>query len=71
MQFSYRLQKTDGAFAAECLELDVVGEGPSEDAAVASLRDLLEERMLRPDAIAPPASGAEGKIDLVKLPSAP
>jgi hypothetical protein len=67
VRFSYRLSRgRDGRVSAECVETEVVGEGPTEDAAVASLLGLLEERMFRPDAVAPPSHEPECAIELVR-----
>lgn len=65
MRFSYRLIKDARGFMAECIEVDVAGEGKSVRDAVESLRGSLLERMSRADAIAPPAEGIVPIIDLV------
>src|SRR5687767_13474979 len=65
MRFSYRLIREKNGFLAECVEAEVAGEGATAKDAVESLRTSLEERMFRPDAIAPPATPTEGTIDLV------
>jgi len=64
MKFTYRLISADGGWLAECVETDAAGEGATEDAAVASLRKAIEERMFRPDAIAPPSSPTRAAIEL-------
>ena len=58
MNFTYRLQKEQGGWLATCVESDAMGEGKTEQEAVASLRQSLEERMFRPDAVAPPSQEA-------------
>jgi hypothetical protein len=69
MRFTYRLQhEEDGVYCAECIELEVAGEGESEGAAVDSLRDLLFERLCRPDAVAPPSVPRPVAIELTRLP---
>ena len=65
MRFSYRLIRDKSGFVAECIESDVAGEGDTAKDAVESLRTSLEERMFRPDAIAPPAEATESTIELV------
>ena len=65
MRFSYRLVLEGQGFVAECVESDAVGEGKSAPEAVASLRTALEERMLRPDAVAPPSHPTAETIELV------
>ncbi|CAN5920906.1 hypothetical protein BH11MYX4_BH11MYX4_26000 [soil metagenome] len=55
MKFTYRLRKEPSGWLAECVASDAMGEGRTESEAVASLRISLEERMFRPDAVAPPA----------------
>ena len=56
MKFTYRLIKDANGYLAECVESDAAGEGKSSKEAVESLRTSLEERMFRPDAVAPPAA---------------
>jgi hypothetical protein len=66
MKFSYRLIRDKSGFVAECVESDAEGEGKTAKDAVESLRTSLEERMFRPDAVAPPPSPpAQQTIDLV------
>lgn len=65
MQFTYRLIRDRGGYLAECIESDAAGEGKSPREAIESLRRALHERMFRPDAIAPPSSRAESRIELV------
>ena len=64
MKFTYRLVQDASGWIAECVEADAMGEGKTERDAVTSLRNALEERMFRPDAIAPPASQPRPAIDL-------
>lgn len=71
MKFTYRLVNDAGGWIAECVEADAMGEGKTEQDAVASLRSALEERMFRPDAVAPPASQPHPAIDLSPASSAP
>lgn len=65
MKLHYRLIRDANGWLAECVESDALGEGKSAKEAVATLRQVLEERMLRPDAIAPPAETEETTIELV------
>lgn len=64
MVFTYRLIREKSGFIAECMEAEVAGEGRTAKDAVESLRQALEERMLRPDAVAPPAEPTETVIEL-------
>lgn len=64
MRFSYRLVREASGFVAECVESEAVGEGTSAREAVASLKTSLEERMLRPDAVAPPSRPTAETIEL-------
>lgn len=72
MRFTYRLVREKDGFVAECFESEAAGEGKTEALAVESLRKVLEERMFRPDAVAPPPKappGANGSaIELVHMP---
>ena len=65
MKFSYRLIRDRGSVVAECIESETAGEGKTVKEAVESLRRSLEERMFRPDAVAPPSSQTKGVIELV------
>lgn len=64
MRFTYRLVRDARGYVAECVEAEAVGEGKSAREAVASLKEALEERMLRPDAVAPPSDPTGVTIDL-------
>ncbi len=71
MKFTYRLQKEQSGWLAECVESDAMGEGKTEMEAVASLRESLEERMFRPDAVAPPPEAPHAPIVLELAGKAP
>jgi hypothetical protein len=64
MKFTYRLIRDASGYLAECVESDVAGEGKTSKDAVESLRASLEERMLRPDAVAPPSTPIAAVIEL-------
>ncbi len=64
MKFTYRLVRDASGWIAECVEADAMGEGKTERDAITSLKSALEERMFRPDAVAPPASQPHPAIDL-------
>ena len=64
MRFTYRLVRDANGWLAECVESDAAGEGKTSKAAVESLRASLEERMFRPDAIAPPPETEHSTIEL-------
>lgn len=65
MKLHYRLIKDANGFVAECVESDAMGEGKTSKEALASLEKSLRERMLRPDAVAPPPENEDVKIELV------
>jgi hypothetical protein len=65
MKLHYRLIKDANGFLAECVESDAMGEGKTAKEAVASLKKSLQERMFRPDAVAPPPEQEEPEIELV------
>lgn len=64
MKFTYRLVKDASGYLAECVESDCAGEGKTSKEAIESLRSCLEERMLRPDAVAPPSETVPAVIEL-------
>ncbi len=65
MKFTYRLQHVASGWFAECVEADAAGEGKTQQEAIQSLRRSLEERMFRPDAVAPPPEAPHTPIDLL------
>ena len=65
MRFTYRLQEDASGWLAECVESDAMGAGKTQNDAVQSLRTSLEERMFRPDAVAPPSEESRAPIELV------
>ncbi len=65
MRFSYRLIQDKNGYVAECCESEVAGEGKTAKEAVGALRTSLEERMFRPDAVAPPRDATKDTIELV------
>lgn len=64
MKLTYRLVRDGGGYVAECVETEAAGEGKTAAEAVSSLRRALEERMLRPDAVAPPSRPDDVTIEL-------
>ena len=66
MRFTYRLVGDASGWLAECEEPEAMGEGRTQAEAVEALRKALEERMMRPDAVAPPSmKPANAGIELV------
>jgi hypothetical protein len=65
MRLSYRLIRDKNGWLAECVESEAAGDGTTSQAAVESLRRALEERMFRPDAVAPPSHPTSASIELV------
>jgi len=66
MRFTYRMTRDASDYIAECVETDAVGEGKSAESALESLRKSIEERMFRPDAVAPPSTPTRATIELVE-----
>ncbi len=67
MRFTYRLVPDGSGFVAECVENEAAGEGRTEREAIDSLRTTLRERLIRPDAVAPPSNPVpEPEIELVR-----
>lgn len=65
MHFSYRLDRVENHFVAECVEVDAAGEGETAAEAVLGLRSLLSKRM-EPQAVAPPTTPGPIEIELVE-----
>jgi hypothetical protein len=50
---------------AQCEEVDLAGEGPTQDEALASLHKALEEYFGHAEAIAPPAESPRESIEII------
>ncbi len=70
-RYTYRMQSSDEGYLAECLEMDIAGEGATQEAAIQALRKGIDERRHAPDAIAPPSKANLGGIELVAAPPEP
>lgn len=64
MKFTYRIVERTSSFLAECIEAEAIGEGKTRAEAIEALRAAIEERMFRPDAVAPPPRAPSSKIEL-------
>jgi len=64
VKLTYRLVRDANGYLAECVESEAAGEGRTASEAVASLRKALEERLFRPDAVAPPSREPQATIEL-------
>jgi len=64
MKFTYHLIKDANGYLAQCVESEAAGEGKTSKEALESLRVSLEERMFRPDAVAPPSETEHSVIEL-------
>lgn len=68
MKLTYRLVSSPPGWIAECLDTEAAGEGATVEEAIASLRDAIEERLFRPDAVAPPSHPEKPpEIELVRV----
>jgi hypothetical protein len=66
VRYTYRVGRSEGRVYAECLEADATGVGATAAEAVESLRSELRERLLAPDAVAPPSFPGRHRVDLVE-----
>ncbi len=64
MSFTYRLQSAEGKSLAHCIENGTEAFGDTDAAAVAALREALEDKMGRADAVAPPTHPTAPRIEL-------
>jgi hypothetical protein len=64
MRYTAKLTRDPSGYCAECLELDVIGEGDTRDAAIASLRAELEDRLIV-EGVAPPSRRASTAVEIV------
>jgi len=60
------VSREEGVYIAHCLEVDIAGEGPTEDEAVECLRRELELYLKAAPAVGPPASTPRiGPVEVV------
>jgi hypothetical protein len=71
VRYTYRLDPDDGGFYAQCVEVDLAGEGKTRAAAVESLREALRLRLASPEAVAPPSIAGEHRIELAEADPSP
>jgi hypothetical protein len=67
MRYTARLNRTPSGFAAECIELDALGEGRTREAAIRSLKGELEDQLSHVEGMAPPAVASAVSVELVIL----
>lgn len=66
MRFAAAVSHEEGVYIAHCLEVEIAGEGPTQEAAVESLRHELELYLKAAPAVGPPASGPHiGPVEVV------
>jgi hypothetical protein len=63
MRYTAKLTQSPSGYSAECLELEVIGEGLTREAAIASLRAELEDRLLV-EGVAPPSRRASTTVEI-------
>ena len=64
-RFTATVTHEDGGYVAQCNELDLAGEGPTPEAAAASLRSALVEHLKESEAVAPPTLAANAPLELI------
>ncbi len=64
MRLTYRLLQEGNGWLAECVESDAAATGATPAEAVTALHAALEERMFRPEAVAPPPETEHSVIEL-------
>lgn len=67
MKYTATITRDSSGFSAECVEVDAIGEGPSREAAIASLRVELEDRIGHVEGVAPPPDTPRTKVEIVVL----
>jgi hypothetical protein len=67
MRYTARVSREASGYCAECLEIEALGDGVTREAALASLRAELEERLTHVEGVAPPSKPAPSSLQLVVL----
>jgi hypothetical protein len=67
MRYTARLNRTPSGFAAECIELEALGEGSTREAAIRSHKAELEDQLSHVEGMAPPAVASATSVELVIL----
>ena len=62
--YTYRLTSAPEGFLARCTEMPISALGPTEEAAVAALRQAICEHLGHVEAVAPPSAPPTPSIDL-------
>jgi hypothetical protein len=67
MRYTAKISREASGFCAECLEIEAIGEGATREAALASLRAELEERLTHVEGVAPPSKPALTALQVIVL----
>ncbi len=65
MRFAASITLEEGTYVAQCLEVDVAGEGATREEAVESLKRELEAYLHDSEAVAPPKEPAVSDVEIV------
>jgi hypothetical protein len=65
MRYTATVTRDIAGFSAECVEVDAIGEGKTRDAALASLREELADRLEHVEGVAPPARRVRSEVEIV------
>jgi hypothetical protein len=66
-RYTARLHRTSSSFVAQCVEIEIAGEGSTREAAIRSLKAELEDRLGHVEGIAPPVAPTPISIELLVL----
>jgi hypothetical protein len=61
---TYKLERVQDGFRAECMEMDIAAEAPTMRGAVEALRMAIVEKLTEPMAVAPPSKADVSRIVL-------
>jgi hypothetical protein len=65
MKYTAKLTDSPTGYCAQCVEVDAVGEGDTKEAAVASLRTLLQDRYEHVEGVALPSLPPADTVEIV------
>jgi hypothetical protein len=67
MKYTAKLTLISSGYSAQCVEVDATGEGATKDAAIASLRSVLQENYEHVEGVALPSLPTSSPPEIVVL----
>jgi hypothetical protein len=67
MKYTAKLTGSRAGYCAQCIEVDATGEGETKEAAVASLRNVLQDRYEHVEGVALPPLPPSDTVEIVLM----